>query len=97
MVEPLHQAGAARRLLRDEELVEFILQPRDLCSTDLCLLGLTVLWITDSWMYSGLLVRIATLPLLPASSRSVYFSPMFCLLVHPRVITQCVLDIEVWK
>lgn len=81
--------------------------PRVLCtatqvwrqhSTDLGLLHLTVLWITSSWMYRALLARITTLPLLPSSSKSVYFSPMLCLLAHPRVImSQCILDFEVWK
>lgn len=32
--------------------------------------------------------------LLPFSSKSVYFSPVFCLLAHPRVMT--ILDFEVW-
>lgn len=100
-----HKEGAACRLLFCNELVEFILRTRDQCSTtqpeghstDLCLFSWTVSWISDSIMYNGLLVSVTKLPSFPESSRGMCYLPVLCLLAHPKVVIQWVLDSGVWK
>lgn len=65
-----YQAGAARRLRCYEEVAEYVPWPRDLCSTwqagghagrvaqDLGLPKFAAVWVANSFIHSGLLVRI---------------------------------------
>lgn len=61
-----HQVGAACRLLSCDELAEFILRPRDLCSTTQsqghtgrAVQGRPASAYASCWVYSGCLVRTA--------------------------------------